>query len=298
VVVYSIKDIENICGIKAHTLRVWEKRYGILIAKRTETNIRYYTEEDLKLALNISILYRKGMKISKLAKLSKAELSYKVAEITEIDDSFEKNLDTLSISMLELDEYKFTQILNKNIEQKGFDETMQSVIYPLLEKINLMWVADSINEIHETFVLNIIKHKLIVEIDKLVCQPKNSGKPKFLLYLPENESQKLSLYYMYYVLRKECMPVFYLGNNINMRQLLLGVSHYKPDYVFTIINDSFAERPMKPYLEQITSEYKGKILVSGYQALNQSLESTEKYQVLSSLDEVNEYIAAIKEFIT
>ena len=296
-VVYSIKDIENICGIKAHTLRVWEKRYGILVAKRTETNIRYYTEADLKLALNISILYRKGMKISKLAKLTKQELSYKVAEITEIDDSFEKNLDTLSISMLELDEYKFSQIFNKNIEQKGFDETMQTVIYPLLEKINLMWVADSINEIHETFVLNIIKHKLIVEIDKLVCQPKNSKKPKFLLYLPENESQKLSLYYMYYVLKKEGLPVFYLGDNVDVRHLLLGASHYKPDYIFTIINDSFAERPMQPYIEKITEEYEGKLLISGYQALNQSLESTEQFEVLSSLDEVNQYIQSVKELL-
>ncbi len=296
-VVYSIKDIENICGIKAHTLRVWEKRYGILIAKRTETNIRYYTEEDLKVALNISILYRKGMKISKLAKLSIDQLSVKVAEITEIDDSFEKNLDTLSISMLELDENKFTQILNKNIEQKGFDETLETVIYPLLEKINLMWVADSINEVHEIFVLNIIKHKLIVEIDKLPCEPKNSSKPKFMLYLPEKESQKLSLYYMYYFLKKEKFPVFYFGEEKNMLQLLKGAKNYKPDYIFTIINDSFSERAMKPYIDKILQEYSGKLIISGYQAVNQSLESNEQYEVLSSLEQVNDYIKSIKEIL-
>lgn len=296
-VVYSIKDIENICGIKAHTLRVWEKRYGILIAKRTETNIRYYTEEDLKVALNISILYRKGMKISKLAKLSIDQLSVKVAEITEIDDSFEKNLDTLSISMLELDENKFTQILNKNIEQKGFDETLETVIYPLLEKINLMWVADSINEVHEIFVLNIIKHKLIVEIDKLPCEPKNSSKPKFMLYLPEKESQKLSLYYMYYFLKKEKFPVFYFGEEKNMLQLLQGAKNYKPDYIFTIINDSFSERAMKPYIDKILQEYSGKLIISGYQAVNQSLESNEQYEVLSSLEQVNDYIKSIKEIL-
>jgi DNA-binding transcriptional MerR regulator len=298
VVVYSIKDIENICGIKAHTLRVWEKRYGILIAKRTETNIRYYTEEDLKLALNISILYRKGMKISKLAKLSQEELRNRVAEITDIDDSFDKNLDTLSISMLELDESKFTQILNKNIEQKGFDATMEEIIYPLLEKINLMWVADSINEVHETFVLNIIRHKLIVEIDKIPSEPKNSDKPKFLLYLPENESQNLSLYYMYYYMKKEKFPVFYYGNNIDTRQLLLGATHYKPDFIFTIINDSFAEKELQPYIDQILDEYNGKLIISGYQALNQSIQSTEQCKVLNSLNEVNEYIGSLKKIIT
>lgn len=297
-VVYSIKDIENICGIKAHTLRVWEKRYGILVAKRTDTNIRYYTEEDLKIALNISILYRKGMKISKLAKLSNEELRTKVAEITEIDDSFEKNLDTLSISMLELDESKFTQILNKNIEQQGFDLTMENVIYPLLEKINLMWMADSINEVHETFVLNIIRHKLIVEIDKIPSQPKSSSSPRFLLYLPENESQNLSLYYMYYYMKKEKFPVFYYGNNINTRQLLLGANQFKPDYIFTIINDSFAERELKPYIDHILSQYDGKLIISGYQAVNQSLASTENCKILSSLNEVNEYIKSLKELIT
>ncbi len=296
-VVYSIKDIENICGIKAHTLRVWEKRYGILVAKRTETNIRYYTEEDLKNALNISILYRKGMKISKLAKLSKEELSLRVAEITEIDDSFEKNLDTLSISMLELDEYKFTQILNKNIEQKGFDETMENVIYPLLEKINLMWVADSINEVHETFVLNIIMHKLIVEIDKIPNQQRNSNKPRFLLYLPENESQKLSLYYMYYFLKKQQFPVFYFGNSISLRQLVLATNNYKPDYLFTIINDSFSEQEMQPYIDQILEEFDGKLIISGYQAVNQSIQSTENCLVLSSLEEVNEYVDQIKNLL-
>lgn len=296
-VVYTIKDIENICGIKAHTLRVWEKRYGLLVAKRTDTNIRYYTEEDLKTALNISFLYRQGIKISKLAKLSQEELTSKVAELTEIDDSFEKNLDTLSISMLELDENKFTQILNKNIDQNGFDKTLEDVIYPLLEKINLMWVADSINEIHETFVLNIIKQKLIVEIDKLPCENKNSKKPKFLLYLPENESQKLSLYYMFYFLKKEQLPVFYLGPNKTISQLMLGVDSYKPDYIFTIINDSFSERAMRPYLEDISRQFSGKIIVSGYQAVNQSLESNEQYEILSSLEEVNQYIKSIKELL-
>ncbi len=293
-VVYSIKDIENICGIKAHTLRIWEKRYSILVAKRTETNIRYYTEEDLKLALNISILYRNGLKISKLAKLTPAELSNQVAEITEIDDSFEKNLDTLSISMLELDESKFTQILNKNIEQQGFDETMENVIYPLLEKINLMWMADSINEVHETFVLNIIRHKLIVEIDKIPSEPNNTENPKFLLYLPENESQNLSLYYMYYYIKKQNFPVFYYGNNINNRELLLGANHFKPDYIFTIINDSFSEQEMQPYIDHLLGQFDGTLIISGYQAVNQSIKTTDRCRILSSLNEVNAYIESLK----
>lgn len=293
-VVYSIKDLENLCGIKAHTLRIWEKRYGILIAKRTDTNIRYYTEEDLRHALNLSILYRKGVKISKLASFTKDEIRNKVAEITEVNNAFEKSLDTLSISMLELDEYKFVQILNKNIEQKGFEETMETVLYPLLEKINLMWVAGSINEIHETFVLNIIKHKLIVEIDKLPMS-KQRKKNSFLLYLPNNESQKLSLYYMYYILRREGFPVFFLGDEINYNKLLTGVELLQPEFVFTIINDAFSEEPLQPYVDKLCKNIEARILISGYQALNQKVVAPKNCKILPGLDEVMTFIGKMKE---
>lgn len=291
-VVYSIKDIEQLCGIKAHTLRIWEKRYNILVAQRTSTNIRYYTEEDLRFALNLSILYNKGLKISKLAKLTKEEIRVRAAELTDFDDSSEKNLDILSIAMLELNEYKFVRILNKNIEQRGFDETMEKVIYPLLEKINMLWVASSINEVHETFVLNIIKQKLIVEIDKLEIVQGNE-KNKFLLYVPEDESQKLSLYYMYYVLRKKNFDVFFLGEDATFSKLKTAQEIIKADYIFTIINESFAEKPLQPYVDKICKEFDSTLLLSGYQAMNQSVVGCQKCEVLSTLDEVLAYINSL-----
>lgn len=287
-VVYSIRDLEKICGIKAHTLRIWEKRYDLLVAQRTATNIRYYTEEDLKFALNLSILYRNGCKISKLAKFTKEEIRSQVAEITEIDNSFEKSLDTLSIAMLELDEYKFVHILDKNISQKGFDSTMETVIYPLLEKINLMWVASSINEVHEQFVLNIIKQKIIVEIDKLPIA-RNSEPNSFMLYLPENESQKLSLYYMFYMLRSRNFPVFFLGEEVSYNKLKSAVSLMKTDYIFTIINESFSEKPLQPYIDKIAAEFDATLILSGYQALNQSVVASDKCKILSTLNHVLEF---------
>ncbi len=293
-VVYSIKDIEQLCGIKAHTLRIWEKRYNILVAQRTATNIRYYTEEDLRFALNLSILYKKGMKISKLAQLSKDEIRAKVTEITDIDDSFEKSLDTLSIAMLELNEYKFIRIFNKNIEQRGFDDTMENVIYPLLEKINLMWVANSINEVHETFVLNIIKQKLIVEIDQLAIS-KEHPEHSFILYVPENESQKLSLYYMYYLLRKKKFPVFFLGEDCSFSKLKSAQEIIKANYIFTIINESFSEKPLQPYVDKICQEFDSTLLLSGYQAMNQSIVASDTCKVLSTLDQVLMFIDNLTE---
>lgn len=293
-VVYSIKDIENLCGIKAHTLRIWEKRYNILVPQRTETNIRYYTEEDLRHALNLSLLYRKGMKISKLARLTKDEVRARVAEITEVDDAFEKSLDTLSISMLELDQYKFDQILNKNIKQNGFEETMETVIYPLLEKINLMWVAGSINEVHEIFVLNIIKHKLIVQIDNLPTKKKQL-KGSFLLYIPPEESQSLSLLYMYYILKRDGFNVFYLGEDVSMNKLFHACELLQPEFVFTIINDAFTEKPLQPYIDKICDKIEATMLVSGYQALNQSVVAKKNCKILPGLGDVVDFTSTIKK---
>ena len=148
-VVYSISDLEKLSGVKAHTLRIWEKRYGILQPKRTESNVRYYVDEDLRLLLNISLLNKNGLKISKIAKMCPIELQKKVTEITEIDASFEGQIDGLTISLIELNEENAVNIINKNIEEKGFRETMLQVIYPLLDKLVLMWLSGSINAVHE-----------------------------------------------------------------------------------------------------------------------------------------------------
>lgn len=293
-IVYSIRDIENLCGIKAHTLRVWEKRYGLLEPKRTDTNIRYYDENDLKFLLNLSVLYRNGLKISKIAKMSKEEIRNRVTEVVEIDHAFENSLDTLSLAMIELDEYKFVQILNRNLEQRGFEQTMIDVIYPLLEKINLMWIAGSINEVHEAFVLNLIQNKLVVEIDKLEVK-KHFDKPSFLLYLPPGESQKLSLYYMYYILRKRGFSVFFLGESIEYRKLYTAAKLMQPNYVFTIINETFVEQPLQEYIERILNDLDVCYLISGYQAIAQQLQPKERCTILEGLQEVMQFIDQLKQ---
>ena len=65
--VYSIKELEKLSGIKAHTIRIWEKRYQLLSPERTDTNIRFYSDDDLKKILNVSLLNGHGFKISKIA---------------------------------------------------------------------------------------------------------------------------------------------------------------------------------------------------------------------------------------
>src|SRR5690606_3691291 len=127
-VAYSIKDLENLSGVKSHTLRIWEKRYGIIKPERTKTNIRYYNESDLQKILNISLLNRQGVKISKLANLSNEELKAQVAELVQVGSAFEDQLDSLMLAMFDLEDAKFSLILDHQIESKGFEQTMEKIV--------------------------------------------------------------------------------------------------------------------------------------------------------------------------
>jgi len=259
-VVYSIKDLEKLSGVKAHTLRIWEKRYGILTPQRTKSNIRFYLDDDLKVILNIALLNRNGIKISKIAKMDRSEIQKKVAEITDVDESFEGQLDSLTISLLELDESKFVKLLDKNIEERGFAETMLEVVYPLLDKLAMMWISGSIKGVHEKFVSYLIKRKCIAEIDTLEI----TRDEVFLIFLPEGESNELSLLFLHYLIKKSGFKVINAGPDINIYDLLEVEEIKHPQYIFTIINDSMNGEDYRAYINLLCRQFKKtQIMLSG-----------------------------------
>ncbi len=288
-VVYSIKDLEKLSGVKAHTLRIWEKRYNILKPKRTPTNIRYYLDDDLKLILNIALLNRHGFKISKIAKMDKEQIQKKVAEITEVDESFEGQLDSLTISLIELDEEKFGRLLTRSIEQQGFEYTMIEVIYPLLDKLAMMWVTGSIKSIHEKFVSELIKRKCIAEIDKLkVKRPET-----VLIYLPTGETNELSLLFLHYLIKKEGFKVVNAGTNTDLSELIEISDICKINYIFTIINEQKATPDINLYLEKLQKAYpETQILLSGIQTINSSIKQSENVSILNSYSDTKEFLAS------
>ncbi len=247
-VVYTIKDLEKLSGVKAHTLRIWEKRYNIISPKRTPTNIRYYLDEDLKVILNIALLNRNGIKISKIAKMHQDEIHRKVAEITDVDESFESQLDSLTISLLELDEEKFAKLLNKNFEQRGCADTMLEVIYPLLDKLAMMWMSGSIKSVHEKFVSHLIKRKCDIEIDKSPITRDET----FLIFLPFGETNALSLHFLHFLIRDKGFKVINIGHEVEISDIVDVMDIKSPDYIFTIINDSYED---EDYLRFIDSLY-------------------------------------------
>ena len=272
--VYSIKDLENLSGVKAHTLRIWEKRYNIIQPKRTPTNIRYYLDEDLKHVLNIALLNRHGYKISKIAKMDHQEIQHKVAEISDVDISFENQLDVLTISLLELNEDKFVNLIDKHIEEKGFSTTMLEVIYPLLDKLAVMWIAGSIKGIHEKFVSNIIKRKCSVEIDR---QSTSRSNKTFLIYLPEGETNDLSLLFLHYLIKSFGYHVINAGANISLYDLFEIADIRNPEFIYTIINDSDQIGELDSYIDKLLEVFnQSTLILSGIQA--QSLELADDFK--------------------
>ncbi len=294
VAIYSIKDLEKLTGIKAHTIRIWEQRYGIIHPKRTKTNIRYYQDEDLKYLLNISLLKKNGIKISKIAEMSKGELAEKVAELSEINFEDGTQLDALTISMIEMDEYKFDRIIRTNIEQLGFERTMLEVIYPFLDKLSLLWLTGSINPVQENFMSYLIRQKIIVAIDK---EPLPTGRDvkKFLIYLPEGEQQELSLLFMHYLLKSRQNHVVYLGQQINLGDLRDACNIHKPDYIFTMITESFSKESVQDYVDKLAENFPDcQLLLSGYQVVAQNVMPPENVSILKGLMQTIDFLNSIK----
>ena len=288
--IYSIGDLEKLCGIKAHTIRIWEQRYGIVIPRRTNTNIRYYEDNDLKHLLNVALLNKNGIKISKIAKMSKEEIMSKVAAISEVNFEYDTQLDALTISMIEMDEYKFDRIISTNIRQLGFEKTMLEIIYPFLEKLGVLWMTGSINPVQEHFISNLIRQKLIVAIDQEPF-PRGPNIKKFLIYLPEGESQELSLLFMHYLLKSRNHQVIYLGHNISMLDLKDTYKVHQPDYVFTMITETFTQKSVQSYIDELSTYFeKSHFLMSGYQMMVQGVESSDRISVLHSLDDTIEFL--------
>lgn len=249
---YSIRDLEKLSGIKAHTIRIWEKRYNLVNPSRTQTNIRYYSDSDLRRLLNISILIRNGFKISKIAHLGNEEICEKVLLFSQ-NSFFPENLvENLTISMIEFDEIKFDKLVSNQILKLGFEETFAKVLHPFMERIGILWQAGSILPSHEHFISNLIRQKLIVAIESHNNQQFNQ-KYTFVLFLPEGEWHELGLLFYQYLLKKNGFQTLYLGQSVPVNDLNKLVSIYSNLVGLTCISTSISERVLKETFNQLST---------------------------------------------
>lgn len=287
-VVYSIKDIEKLTGVKAHTIRIWEKRYAIVMPKRTKTNIRFYDEEDLKNIMNIALLNNNGYKISNIAKLALEERFAIAAKLNNVDSKFENSIDAITYSVLQLDEHNINLILNQHILQKGLENTMQVLVNPLLEKMGMMWISGSVTEVHEKFLTNLLKNVIIGQINATEDNPNNVEKTKVLLYLPEGQSHELSLLYIHYMLKSQGFEVLMFGTSLSLEGISNAVEMKKIDKVVTIINENLQWVTTDEYIDQLSYAIGPEVyaVVTGYEVIANLKNTPANVFVVQSVGEI------------
>lgn len=289
---YSIKDLEQLSGIKAHTLRIWEQRYNLLSPKRTDTNIRYYDDADLKLILNVALLNDNGFKISKIASMEERELREEVMKLTERSLTHDDQIHALTLCMIEMDEERFDKILSSNILKLGFEQTMLNIIYPFMSKIGVLWQTGAINPAQEHFISNLVRQKLIVAIDG---QLTNGGGKKFLLFLPEGELHEISILFACYLIKSKGHKVIYLGQSTPNDDLLAVYKLHQPEYLMTVVTTSPSAEYVQEYINALAERFKeAKILVSGYQVIGQDLKLPSNVEQLNYIRDVKELLEEIE----
>jgi len=260
---YSIRDLEQLTGIKAHTLRIWEKRYGVVIPKRTPTNIRYYNDEDLKKLLNISILNRHGFKISNIANLENEDLGKKIISITNKSFDSDSNIENLIIAMIELDEGKFEKILTTLIINLGFEDTFIKVLIPFFEKIGVLWQIGTINPAQEHFITNLIRQKIIVAIDGLITSSNMPNQKTFILYLPDGELHELGLLFYSYLIQKRGHRVIYLGQMVPFEDLTQIAETQKPHAFLTFFTANLMNENIQQHLDSLSTKFPDQKIFAG-----------------------------------
>lgn len=288
---YSIKDLEQLSGIKAHTLRIWEQRYDILKPDRTDTNIRTYDDKDLKLVLNISLLKDHGYKISEISKMSSDEMSKEVMLLSEKHLNYPDQIHALTIAMLDLDEERFEKIISTNTLQFGFENMMINIIYPFLNRIGTLWITDSIGPAQEHFISNLIRQKLIVAIDGQLPSLRQGAK-KYLLYLPEGEMHEISLLFANYIIRSRQNKVIYLGQNLPFNELIFACKIHKPDVIFTVITSVPSQNEIQKYVYKLAKDFPdSKILLTGYQVVGQDIDCPDNVEIVTQIKYLMEFAA-------
>lgn len=257
---YKIRDVEVLTGIKAHTLRIWEQRYGMLIPERTETKIRTYTDEELVYLLNIRILLDHGFKISRLAEFSRDEIKAKVAEVklsTPAGSAQEK----LIVSLVEMDEGLFHATLNEIIHATSLEETFRQCLIPFFDRIGVMWLTGSINPAQEHFISNLVRQKIISEVDKLAV-PEDRENP-VMLYLPEHEWHEIGLLFYHYLLRSQGVYSLYLGQSLPYESVILSIEKVQPRCVVSSWLTSVEEGFIHSYFSQLRRQFPELLIIAG-----------------------------------
>lgn len=289
---FTIKDLENLSGIKAHTIRIWEQRYSFLKPQRTDTNIRYYSNDELKTILNIALLNKYGFKISHIDKMRPEELRDKIITLSNSQAQQERMINELIQFMVDLDMDKFETMLDNYITARGIDKTITQLVFPFLEKIGILWLTNHINPAQEHLITNIIRQKLIVGIEGIFTHFHTTK--TVLLFLPEGEHHELGLLYTYYLLKNKGIKIVYLGANVPIRDVAFVADIKKPDFLYTHLTSVGGNFNFDRFLNIIQGKLNQyQLVISGQVAQNYKKKIPSFVNCRRSLPEVIEFISSL-----
>lgn len=289
---FTIKDLEKLSGVKAHTLRIWEQRYGFIKPDRTDTNIRHYSANELKTILNVALLNKYGYKISHINKMSEQEMRDKILELNQQEAQLERVVNDLVQMMVDMDMEAFEDALTAYIAKFGIEKTITQVLFRYLEKIGILWLTNHINPAQEHLVTNIIRQKLIVGIEGANSITKINK--TILLFLPESEYHEIGLLFMYYLLKTKGINVIYLGCNVPLADVGYVVKVKNPDYLYCHITRPATNFNFDKFLANITKNLaETPCIISGQLTQNYEKKIHAPIVFKRNINEVTEFIAGL-----
>ncbi|MDI9363660.1 MAG: MerR family transcriptional regulator [Flavobacterium sp.] len=289
---FTIKDLELLSGIKAHTIRMWEQRYGFLKPQRTDTNIRYYTNDELKTLLNIALLNKYGFKISHIDRMSYPEMKDKIVALSQIEAQQQRAINELIHHMVDMKIEDFEALLDTHIVASGIEKTITQIIFPFLERIGILWLTNHINPAQEHLVANLIRQKLIVGIEGIGTHI--TSNKTILLFLPEGEHHELGLLFIYYLLKTRGVKVIYLGANVPLKDVAFVATLKKPTHLYTHLTAVAQNFNFDKFLVNAHHHFfDGKLIVSGLLTQHYKKKVPNNIAFKKSLGEVMEYLATL-----
>jgi MerR family transcriptional regulator, light-induced transcriptional regulator len=289
---FTIKELEALSGIKAHTIRIWEQRYSFLSPSRTETNIRRYSNDELKTLLTVALLNKYGYKISKIDSMSAEERKKAVLQLSHEEAFNERLVNKMIGYMIDMKNTEFERLLNEHISEYGIEKTITEIIFYFLEKVGILWHTNHILPVQEHIVSNIVRQKILSAIDNLPLAHRHD--PVFLLFLPDDEHHEMGLLFVYYLLRKRKLPVIYLGASVPLKDVQFLFEHKTPDYLYLHLTSFPRKHDLSKYLSALSSKLAGtKILLSGSAVRAQKKSVLPNITTFQTLQEVISFIKSV-----
>ena len=290
--VFTIKDLENLSGIKAHTIRIWEQRYSFLNPNRTDTNIRVYTNDELKTILNIALLNKYGFKISHIDQMDQEELKKKILTLSDSNAQQERIVNEMINCMIDIDYEKFESLIDEHIAAKGIERSIIHIIFPFLERVGILWVTNHINPAQEHLITNIIRQKLILGIEQ--ANSVLSSNKLCVLFLPEGEHHEMGLLFMHYLLKSRGVKVIYLGANVPIKDIEYICQLKSPDFVYTHLTSLANNFNFEKFINFIGQKMpQQKAIISGQVTCAYKKRIPENVQLKTSLTAVMDFMAEL-----